>query len=257
MSGQAENLGAMLKGFLKGFRSLVKGESNDWNFEDRRRIVRLRCHYDVKAETNGKKFDATIVDMGLKGLRLRCFQALKVGSLVKVATPVPIVGAEAEEVVCEVVWNKQPERNFVTFAGMVYKSDDKTMGRSWVKYFLKELGFSQELIYSKRRHVRAECFMEGKLVLRDGTPHKVRLYNLGVGGALVELGQALELQQTVELQVGPYEELPPFVASGKLVKVKKEGKLSLYGLEFGDLAGSEVKILGRYLQHLLKSSWCE
>ncbi len=248
----------MLKGFLKGFRSLVKGETSEWDFKDRRRIVRLRCHYDVKAESNGKKFDATIVDMGLRGLRLRCFHALKPGQLVKVATPVPIVGAGSDEVVCEVVWNKQPDRNFLTYAGMIYKSDEKTMARSWVKYFLKELGFSNEMIYSKRRFVRAECFMDGKLTLKDGVSHKVRLYNLGVGGALVELGQTLELGLDAELQVGPHEDLPPFVGSGKLVKVKKEGKLFVYGLEFGSaMASSEVKILGRYLQHLLKSSWCE
>jgi hypothetical protein len=132
------------------------------------------------------------------------------------------------------------------------------MARSWVKYFLKELGFSNEMIYSKRRYVRAECFMDGKVTLKDGRSFPVRLYNLGVGGALFELGQTLELGMDAELQVGPHEDLPPFVTSGKLVKAKKEGKLFLYGLEFdSSMAGSEVKILGRYLQHLLKSSWCE
>lgn len=253
----------MLKGFLDGFKSLVgavgsKSQAARPDFEENRKLVRLRCHYDAKAESGGKKFDVTILDMGLKGLKLRCMQQLKVGQVVKIWTPLPIVGASSEPVECKVVWTRQPDRNFLIFSGMVYTSDAKIMKHSWVKYFLKELGFKSETIYSKRKHIRADCFVDGTFktdAMHEGRP--MRVYNIGVGGVLMEYHNSLALGEMVEVQVGPLDKLIPFRAKGKLVKVIPDGKLFLYGIEFTRISSPDLKTLSGYLKHMLKAHWTE
>ena len=247
----------MLKGLLAGFRSLVKGEAKGWDFQDRRKLVRMRCHYDVKAECGGKKFDATILDMGLRGMRIRCFHPLKLGEAVNVWTPIPIVGGSNEPVTCKVVWSRQPDRNFCLYAGMTYESDDKLMARSWVKYFLKELGFKPEVIYSKRKYVRAECYMTGEYTDPQGVTREMRVYNLGVGGTLIETHAEHPLGSVFQLRIGPYENLPVLEATGTLKMEQTEGKLHLCGVEFDEMTPHAVKILGQYLKVFMKSGWAE
>ena len=253
----------MLKGFLEGFRSLVGAvgsstQSKRPDFEENRKLVRLRCHYEVKAETNDKKFDATILDMGLKGLKLRCLQQLKVNQVIRIWTPLPIIGASSEPVECKVVWTRQPDRNFLIFSGLVYTSDPKVMKHSWVKYFLKELGFKSETIYSKRKHIRADCFLDGSF--RAASMDKarpIRVYNVGVGGILMEYHNSLPLGELVDIEVGPLDKLIPFRAKGKLVKIIPDGKTFLYGVEFTEISSPDLKTLGGYLKHMLKAHWTE
>jgi hypothetical protein len=60
------------------------------------------------------------------------------------------------------------------------------MKNSWVKYFLKELGFKSETIYSKRKHIRADCFLDGTFrtaSMDKSRPMRVYNRNRRVGGA--------------------------------------------------------------------------
>jgi hypothetical protein len=255
----------MLKGFLEGFKSLVGAvgssrQAKRPDFEENRKLVRLRCHYEVRAECEGKKgkFDATIIDMGLKGLKVRCLQQLKVDQIVKIWTPLPIVGASSEPVECKVVWTRQPDQNFLIFSGMVYVSDAKIMKNSWVKYFLKELGFKSETIYSKRKHIRADCFLDGtfKATSMDKA-RPMRVYNLGVGGILMEYHNSLPLGEDVQVEIGPLDQMIPFRAKGKLVKAIPDGKTFMYGIEFTEIKSPDLKTLGGYLKHMLKAHWTE
>ncbi len=249
----------MLRGLWSGLRALVGGHNDtDWDFLDRRSLIRLRCHYDVELVVNKKKHRGSIIDMSLQGMKLRCFAPVKKNDLVKVTYPKPIIGAEQETIRCKALWVRKRDRDFVTFVGLGYDEDDQTMSRSWVKYLLRQLGFDQNRIFEKRKAVRAECFIPAEVVFGHAKLLDGKLYNLGIGGALVECPKRLEKNTLVELRIGPFEDLEQFSVSGQIVGVRKQGNLYYFGIEFPhELKETTVKNLGKYLIHLLKNHWCD
>ncbi len=248
----------MFRSFWSGLKALVLGESNEWDYIERRKLVRLQCHYNVEFRVSTrKKFKGTILDMSLKGMKLKTYADLKSGDKVTVFSPVPVIEAKTEAALCRVGWVRKRERDYANFVGLLYADDSNTMSGSWVKYILKQLGFHKDVIYQKRRHVRAECFIPVRVVRGVGKSCLGRLHNLGVGGALVELPVVggVELGRELQLKVGPWDKFPAFTVSGKVVNVRREGQLPLHGVEFDELSEHQLKRLGEYLFYLLKSRW--
>jgi c-di-GMP-binding flagellar brake protein YcgR len=260
----------MLKGLIGGFKSLVSaaGGGGSADFGERRKLVRLRCHYDVmvqqveegqKKVQGQKKFKGIVVEMGLEGMRLRCFEPVKKGLLIDVHYVVPILSAEVSTVRCEVVWSRQREKDFVTFVGVRYVSDKKDMARSWVKALLHELGFKPELIHQKRRNFRADCFIPAYYVTRAGESYQSKLYNLGITGALLEAGKDLPKGEVLDLRIGPYESLAMFAVQANVVQCRRQPGSRLYqaGVNFQELNNRHMKSLTDYLKLLMAESWSE
>lgn len=245
----------MLRDLLRGFLSFVPRKPEEWDFEERRKLIRLRCHYKCNMECEGKKFEGHVIDMGVGGMRLRTFHPLKVGQTVTVHSPFHEVGANSEPVQCEIHWIHKPDRNLLTFSGGRYASDARVMGKSWVKNVLKQLGFRPEFIRSKRKHVRADCFLEGSLRRPDNTRQEIRIHNLGVGGMLFEYRIPLTTGETHAVRIGPFEKLPALDVVGCIVKARPEGRNFLYSLEFNELKASELRLLALYLKTLLRTTW--
>ncbi|MEW6278364.1 MAG: PilZ domain-containing protein [Candidatus Eremiobacterota bacterium] len=259
----------MFKGLIEGFRSFIGGRSN-LDYSERRKLIRLRCHYDVQVArvlpegTKGpasKKFNGTIVEMGLEGMRLKCFEALKRAQLVDVSYLVPIMDAEVTTVRCEVMWTRTRERDYVTFAGLRYVVEDqKKMSRSWVKSLLRELGMNPKNVHQKRRFLRADCFIPAQYVLKTGEVNKdSKLYNLGVSGALVESRKEVPVGVGMDLRIGPYEGLGQFAVQARTVKCTREAQSKIYqvGVEFVDLSSAHLRLLTEYMKLLMKQNWCE
>lgn len=244
----------MFRQLVKGFLSLVQRPPDDWDLSERRKPIRLRCHYKCQLDLAGKKVDATILDMGLGGLRLRLCHPIKVGQRLTIFSPFTEIGEKSAPVECEVRWIKQPESSFLTYVGTRYISEEKLMARSWVNGILKELGFRRDFQVSRRRWVRAERLLTGGLYRGDHERHDIRIHNLGVGGAYFEYRGVLPLT-AAKIRVGPWEKLPGLDLEGTLVKAKPQGRHYLYSLEFGELQPAQVRLLSVYLKTLLKESW--
>lgn len=251
---RAEMTAPMIKQLLKGFLSLVQRPTPDWDFGERRKLIRMRSHYKAQLELEGKKLEGVITDMGVGGLRLKVFHALKAGQIVTVHSPFNEVGENNAPVDCKVVWTQQPDKNFVTYAGLVYATDPKKMARTWVKGVMKQLGFRPESLLSKRTWVRAECFLEGTVKRADNSRHEMRIQNLGVGGALFEYRDKLPLGE-ITIRIGPYDKLPGLDVSGTLVKARPQGKHYLYGMEFGEMKPAQLRMLTVYLKTFLTHTW--
>lgn len=244
----------MIKQILKGFLSLVQRPTPDWDFGERRKLIRMRSHYKTQLELEGKKLEGVITDMGVGGLRLKVFHALKIGQVITVHSPFNEVGENNAPVDCKIVWTQQPEKSFVTYAGLVYATDPKKMARTWVKGVMKQLGFRPESLLSKRNWVRAEVFLEGTVKRPDNSRHEMRIQNLGVGGALFEYRDKLPLGD-ITIRIGPYEKLPGLDVSGTLVKARPQGKHFLYGMEFGEMKPAQLRMLAVYLKTFLTHTW--
>lgn len=259
----------MLRSLLGGFKSLVAPSASSPDFGERRKLVRLRCHYNViitKVEAEGakktpgqKKFKGIVVEMGLEGMRLKCFDPIKKGAQIDVHYETPILNADVTCVRCEVVWSRQREKDFVTFAGMRYISDKKEMSRSWVKALLVELGFKPDLIHQRRRHFRADCFIPAHFVTRGGEAIQSKIYNLGATGALIESNKDLPKEEILDLRIGPYESLNVFGLQGIVMQCRRQPGSKLYqvGVQFKDINSKHAKFLSDYLKLLMEQSWCE
>jgi c-di-GMP-binding flagellar brake protein YcgR len=249
----------VFQGFISGFKSLFAGKSNSsgiTNFEERRKLVRMRCSYEVKGQHGQKKFKATVVDIGLQGLKMRTGEKLKVGDKLVLSPPAEGVGNTAAPVEGKVLWVKSKDKTFARHVGILFTTKKEEMGQSWVKLLLKELGFKPKSIFSNRRFVRADCFLDAKYyapsVSREVTG---RVYNLGVGGMLLESNYELPLGEGAEMEFVPPEGLPILRLMAYPKQSKKEGTVRLIGLEFRDLTSRQLDVLGQYLKQLLQASF--
>lgn len=248
----------MLSKLLSGLRSLVGGgQDKDWDYSDRRELIRLRCHYDVEFAVKGKKHKGQVVDMSLKGMKLRGFVPAKVGDIVEVSNPREILDSSVNTIKCKVLWCRKRERDFVVFLGVAYAESDQVMSRSWIKSILRELGFDSQKIFQKRKFVRAECFIPANLVYGHGKSVEGQVYNLGVGGTLIECRKPFDVGTMVEARIGPLEDLDEFSITGKVVQVTQQGPLYMHGIEFTTIKQNTLDALSKYLIFLLQSAWVD
>lgn len=254
----------MFQGLLAGFKSLFSGSPppgeskglDQMGFRERRKLVRLRCSYEVRVVHKGKKFKATIVDVGVQGLKLRTGQRLAVGDKVELAPPGPIQGTVGNPVEGKVVWTKAPGKGYSQYAGVLFVTKKEEMGQSWIKLFLRELGFTPKSIFTHRRFVRADCFLDARYKPPEASREIIgRVYNLGVGGMLLESPYDLPMKEPVVMEFLPPEGLKPMRLTGYPIKAKREGTMRLICLEFRNLNDDELEQLGRYLKQLLKASF--
>lgn len=246
----------MLRKLFQGLRALRKGDDDpDWQYDERRELVRMRCHYDVEYKFRDKRHKGQIVDMSLGGMKLRCFQPPQVGDVVDVTYQVPAVNVQNQSVPCKVQWVRARERDFVQFVGLAYDASDEVLRQSWVKMVLKQLGFRPDKIFQRRKYVRAECFVPVRVVFERVKNFDGRLYNLGVQGALVEGPTDLDPGEIVELHIGPFEELPFFQVTGVVAQRTNQHKNYLLGVKFDEMSERATDCLGRYMRHLLLNHW--
>ena len=241
----------LLEGALAFFQVRATSKS-----EERRRLIRLRCDYKVQCVVEQQQFEAHILDMGLNGMRLRMAHRLKPGSNVFVYHPSRSERVENEYVLCLVRWSRKRRDSEELETGLQYADTPGNMRRSWVKFLLKELGFDERAIYTRRKSIRAASSMPGLLTTVDGGREvEGTVLNLGAGGALLESASTFAPASKVKLRVGPLGPLRMLWLPGIVVHSKQpqsEGP-HLTSIRFEDLKAGQVRQLGQYVLNLLKS----
>jgi len=239
----------LLRGALAFFQVRSQGKA-----EERRRLIRLRCDYKVKCVVDQEQFSAQIRDMGLNGMRLRMTEKLKAGTNIFVYHPSNTQRVENEYVLCLVRWSRK-RRDAEDFdVGLQYADTPGNMRRSWVKFLLKELGFDERAIYTRRKSIRADSSIAGVLSL-DGSEFRGTILNLGAGGALFESDTTFATNSKVQLRVGPLGNLRTIWLPGVMLhsKESEESGLQLASIRFLDLKPGQVRSLGQFVLQLLRS----
>jgi hypothetical protein len=245
---------------LKALRQLLDGVvaffqvRSPSKSEERRRLIRLRCDYQVQCVVDQTSFTARIADMGLNGMRIRLSTKLKPGSKIFVYHPSRAQDkVEEEYVLCEVRWCRRRRDSEELEAGLKYADITGNMRRSWVKFLLKELGFDERAIYTRRKLIRADSSMVGLLLCDDGQAVQGTVVNLGAGGALFESLQSFHPTARVRLSLGPLGKLRPLEVSGIILHIRPTDQGQLHtSIRFEDLKASQVKLLGQYVVQLLR-----
>jgi len=240
----------LLEGALAFFqvRATSKGE-------ERRRLIRLRCAYKVQCVVDQQQFEGQIMDMGLNGMRLRVEQRLKPGGNIFVFHPTSHNQVENEYVLCLVRWSRKRRDSEDFETGLQYADTPGNMRRSWVKFLLKELGFDERAIYTRRKSIRAESSLPALMVAPDGCELEGTVLNLGAGGALFESDTAFAAHTRVNLKVGPLGNLKPIWLPGVVLHSKQAEEMEPYmtSIRFEELKARQVRSLGQYVLQLLKS----
>lgn len=238
---KSSTLGNLLQG-LKFF-TVARGRDGS----ERRKSVRIQCHYQVYCSHGLRRFEAVVQDVGLTGLQIGSTMRLKRGQLLDV---VPVNGGNP--VPCQVRWCKSEDREFR--AGLSFELRPSELVHSWVSQLLTAVGFNEEAVYQRRTAIRIATDLPAALKA-GGMEIAGRLLDLGVGGALVQVDQELAMEARYTLVVGPLKGLDTMKLEGEVVRVDSPDAAEKYnvGLRFLSLTGAQVRLLGGYVVALLST----
>ncbi len=233
------------------------GDDEKWDRSNRRQLMRLLCRFDVLYEQNGRTHKGEVVDMSIKGMKLRGSSQLKVGSIVSVTLPVKMLDTPIKTVKCKVLWSHSSGKGYICRSGLVYAEDKETMKNSWVPYQLKKLGLRRSSIHDRREYPRVECLISGNMWESEHTCREIRLLNIGVGGFLFDSYVEPKIGKTLEFDIGPLDDLYRFRVKGIIRKSWQDRGKFFGGVEFVDLKPNQEKMVMAYLNHLFEKHWKE
>lgn len=247
-------LRSLLQGAISFFQVKPKARTRG---DERRRLIRLRCDYAVKCVVEDTQFPARILDMGINGMRLRLQERLKPGTNVFIYYAGQADPGRDEYVLCLVRWARRRRNSEEIEAGLQYVDTEGNMRRSWIQFLLKELGFNERAIYTRRKQIRAESTLSGELVTEtEGSVIEGRILNLGVGGALFESSASFSAQTAIRIRCESWSGLKPLDLPALVLHVKRPDPAGPYlsSVRFLDLNARQLRVLGQYVLQLLKET---
>jgi hypothetical protein len=206
----------------------------------RRQTTRVDCCYPVDCSFEQESFRASVINMGLGGLRLVSPKQLPLRQKLRLSQSTSNGG----ELQVEVVWSRAREESSDGFeSGVIYRDHLDLLEKSWVKQALVHLGFEKNALYERRRHRRSPVSVQAKL-----GDCKVAVLDLGLGGALVEAPSGTPFQegQMLDLVVSVEPSLPLQV---QVVYQRARGEHHRYGLCF--MPAQEVQERARLIEGYL------
>lgn len=237
---------------VEGLRSLVINPKAT-TLEERRRMARIQCNFPVRVRAGSKYLQARVTNLGVEGMRLKGANSFPKGTQVTVVYQHQSSFEELSSVDGVVAWARKDHRSGEQLMGIRYEYTQ----RNWVDFVLGLLGLNDESVFQRRRYVRAEGLMPGKLSVPGRIPpQKCWVLNLGLGGALVDSPMMIGPGSTVQVDLGPMKGMRPLSLLGQVKEARESdsGQSFQLGLEFSNLDVNRSRALGRYVIQSLKES---
>lgn len=167
-----------------------------------RKVVRLRCNYQVRCSMYGQRFTAKVVDMGLKGMRLELPCRVERGQLLSVQYDGPFGCYDLDTVQASVVWSHLVPATQTSIVGVCYTNPPAYLERSWVKHLLRVFDLEHVTPHDRRRHVRVPVTMLATIdsAAMNDVQAKAVLRDIGLGGALLECEVEVPVGASVRIQ---------------------------------------------------------
>ncbi len=220
--------------------------------EDRRGGGRLACSYESSFVTeHGETGRCEVVDVSRRGLQLITENPLAKGLTVAIKTPETLGSDAFASVMTKVMWTrKDQDQRFLSGVLLPPGIEDE---ETWLEAILSKSGYRDDGS-QRRKFVRAESEISGRLALDGETPFEVMVLNLGMGGALIKCEQSLPAERHFVLELGPFGDLPDIEISGTILREtdSNDGGPRLYSSRFGPLEKRRHSLLQEYILTLLK-----
>ena len=213
---------------------------------ERRNTMRVDCCYQVECTRPEGSFKASVINMGLGGMRLLSAQELQAEECFSVQQ------ADMGSLSVRVVWCRPRSTgdNFET--GVVYRDGLEQLENSWVKGALRRLGFETRSLYERRRTLRARISVQADLTLA-GKVYGCTMLDLGLGGALVETPKPiLGVQEGAKVNLAVQLEGAEPLSARIVYSRQLEGGSEQHGLCFDAdrLTQAQARLVEGYLQAL-------
>jgi hypothetical protein len=216
----------------------------------------MHCRVPVICNLSGMEVGATVVDLGMQGMRLVLPTPLTRGSRI-------LVGSKPEgsdlggPVFCKVVWVLKSAKRKAYQAGLRFDDSDEAKASSWMRPVLSRLGFAKGKIREKRVDVRLEVHahvpvsvqaMEGEL-LGDGV-----LVDFSRRGAQISVDTQIPKETQIFLSIGPVGTFSPLECPGLVLLHYKDVAAQRYfhRVRFHSLTSPISKRVRQYFRFLQK-----
>ena len=235
---------------LEGEPPISAAESPLLSAQERRQTTRVECCYQVRGRHGEESFEASVVNMGMGGMRLLCAQELVSHDTLILEQ----ASMHSGPVTVRVVWSRpQPEPEAPFVVGVVYHGSVEQLENSWVKPTLGRLGFDSLSGRERRRYIRAREEIRARLWSADESV-ACQLFDLGLGGALVQADRALPEVRPgervfLEVSIGETERLPARVVYERTGPTQAATRA--YGLAFETDASTRAQT--RLVESILQS----
>ncbi len=236
-------LGSMVAG-LKSFG--VDSEKTP----DRRRSIRVHSQLAVDFSLGDRSGQAQVVNIGLGGLHLYLDIEPERGDIITLLDPAS-GRAKPVGIKCAVQWVRKMPRSTRLLVGVNYDEKPENLSRSRLAQMLSELGFLENLLYSRRRKRRVKARLQVGVNAKAQELEGIIL-NIGVGGVLLECKQELASDAPLTLSIGPAGRLYALTVAGEVRHCQTGEGGWQYGIRFLHLNPDQVKLLGKYVLEQLK-----
>lgn len=225
----------------------------DLPVEDRRAGGRLECSLATSLVTEtGETQECHVLDVSRRGLRIRTDRSLSKGISVALKPPEPY-GETHASLMARVMWSRKDEDSRGHLAGLLLPPGTEHE-ETWLEAYLLSKGFSVGGL-QRRKFLRAESELPGRLIRKDNSAVHVMVLNLGLGGALIRSDEELEKMSPFRLHIGPLGNLPELELAGTVLR--KTGEIEPYHIHssrFGPLEARRHDLLKRYITSLLRQN---
>lgn len=176
------------------------GQQN-WHGADRRQTLRALCNFEVQVSTNKCSFWGKAIDISEKALRVEVTGAfpssLRSRQVAWLKHLRPPFGCPRDTLKARVIWVKRIHQGKFQCA-LAFDDDPAVVRRSWLPELLAcALKHAPD---QKRRHVRVRMDWLVPALFRNEI-HKVRLRDLSMGGARIEINHYIQEGDTLALKV--------------------------------------------------------
>lgn len=250
LKSRMENKQSALARLLSSIKFLVEP---DLPVEDRRGGGRLECLLSTSLVTeSGDSHDCIVLDVSRRGLRIRTTRSLGKGVSVALKPPEPFAQSHAL-LMARVMWSRKDDGGHGYLAGLLLPPGTEHE-ESWLESYLLSRGFSASGP-QRRKYLRAESELPGRLIRKDNSAVHVMVLNLGLGGALIRSDEELEKMSPFRLHIGPYGNLAELELAGTVLR--KTGEVEPYHIHssrFGPLEARRHELLKGYITSLLRQN---
>ncbi len=239
-----------------GILEKLTGKLPESMAKEKRFADRRACAVDVFLIKEGKEpVPGVIRDIGVYGVRVEGNISLKKDEIVTVQAlkdkGVLTKGRFKQDCVkTKVVWSRKKRTSLEFTAGLKFSDTRTNLRDSWVFALLNIYGFRINYGEQRRRAARFPTHLKLKYHEPQGYYNGWgTLVDLGKGGLSMLTNTEIPMHVTLEMELGPYQNLPIIFLKGKIAwsGFSKQQKTPIAGLEFYGLNDVQIKMLNKYL----------